>query len=150
VDFGETSDDEDVDDETFFFFSLSLSLACEKKRRGNCTALFLSPFFSSALAPVERARSFVGRPKSDEYTNIDCFLREEERACVVMRIRINKTFFSFFCFCPQRHLFKRRPFLTLLPNFKRIKIAHHSFMWERERERERERESMKKFCQQKK
>lgn len=63
--------------------SLSRSLVREKKRRGNCTALFLSPFSSSALAPVERARSFVGRPKSDEYTNIDCFLREEERVRVL-------------------------------------------------------------------
>ena len=146
MDFGETSDDEDVDDETFFFFSLSLSLACEKTRRGNCTALFLSPFFSSSLAPVERARSFVGRPKSDEYTNIDCFLREEERACCDLWCALTRTrnsFFQFFVFVTnrQRHLFKKRrpfPVSSLLPNFKRIiKIAHHSFMWERERERER-------------
>jgi hypothetical protein len=98
VDFGETSDDEDVDDETFFFFSLSLSLACEKKRRGNCTALFLSPFSSSALAPVV---VLLSGDRSDEYTNRLFFVLvcEEERACCEMRTR--NSFFSFFCFCPQ-------------------------------------------------
>ena len=67
-----------------------------------------------------------------------------------MRIH-NFFFFSFFAFLSTKGTSSKNvcPFLTLLPNFKRIiKIAHHSFMWERERERERE--SMKKFCQQKK
>jgi len=60
--------------------------------------------------------------------------------------RIRNSFFHFFVFVTNRQTDKGTSsknvvLSSLLPNFKRIiKIAHHSFMWERERERERERE----------
>ena len=64
MDFGETSDDEDVD-ETFFFFSLSLWRA---RRNGEEIApRSFSPFSSSALAPVERAR--LSGDRRDTNTN---------------------------------------------------------------------------------
>ena len=108
MDFGETSDDEDVD-ETFFFFSLSLWRA---RRNGEEIAprSFSLPSFL-LLSLLLSARVLLSGDR--KATNTDCFLREEERACVVMRIRNAFFHFFIFCFCPQRHLFKkRRPFLT--------------------------------------